>query len=101
LHPPFRQQRPLPANALFAVGKAELEQLFSDWAKTGSEDGQVNRTQFESGMNALGITDPLIIEQNFSAFDQNKDGLIDFREFVCGLSTVLRGDMEERLRCAY
>jgi Ca2+-binding EF-hand superfamily protein len=73
--------------------------LFSDWAKTGTADGQVNREQFESGMNALGITDPLIIEQNFSAFDQNKDGLIDFREFVCGLSTVLRGDMEERLRC--
>lgn len=79
-------------------GKAELEQLYNDWVKNASADGQVNRQQFETGMIALGITDPLIIEQNFSAFDQNRDGLIDFREFVCGLSTVLRGDMEERLR---
>eukprot|EP01122_Echinamoeba_exundans_P009822 TRINITY_DN3538_c0_g1_i1.p1 TRINITY_DN3538_c0_g1~~TRINITY_DN3538_c0_g1_i1.p1 ORF type:complete len:1064 (+),score=289.89 TRINITY_DN3538_c0_g1_i1:121-3312(+) len=79
-------------------GKAELEQLYSDWVKNASADGQVNRQQFETGMIALGITDPLIIEQNFSAFDQNRDGLIDFREFVCGLSTVLRGDTEERLR---
>jgi len=42
----------------------------------------VDRKQFEAGMRAIGITDELIIEQNFIAFDQNRDGLIDFREYV-------------------
>jgi len=40
----------------------------------------------------------LVIEQNFSAFDHNKDGKINFREFVTGLSVVQKGTMEERLR---
>jgi len=52
--------------------------------KGGNNDGQVDRKHFEMGMKAIGITDELLIEQNFSAFDQNKDGLIDFREYALG-----------------
>lgn len=40
-----------------------------------------------------------MIEQNWAAFDVNKDGSINFKEFVCGLSTILRGSVDERLKC--
>jgi Ca2+-binding EF-hand superfamily protein len=75
----------------------ELEKLYANWLKQ-ARNGYVGREEFEAGLNAIGISDPLIIEQNFSAFDHNKDGKINFREFVTGLSVVQKGTMEERLK---
>lgn len=37
----------------------------------------------------------------FRVFDQNDDGLLDFREFVCGFSVVLRGRMEDKLEFSF
>src|SRR5690606_29218677 len=36
--------------------------------------------------------------QNFSAFDQNKDGKIDFREFVISLSSILNGSIDDKIK---
>ncbi len=47
----------------------------------------------------LGIKDPLVLEQYYNAFDSNKDGKINFKEFVVGLSVVQRGTIDERLQC--
>uniref|UniRef100_A0A673GAF4 Guanylate cyclase activator 1A n=1 Tax=Sinocyclocheilus rhinocerous TaxID=307959 RepID=A0A673GAF4_9TELE len=38
------------------------------------------------------------IEQMFRTFDMNKDGYIDFMEYVAALSLVMRGKMEHKLR---
>jgi Ca2+-binding EF-hand superfamily protein len=84
--------------SLTHFGKEELQQLFDDWQKQADSQGRVGRSEFERGIRALGITDPLLIEQNFSAFDVDKDGAINFKEFVVGLSTVLRGTPEERMQ---
>jgi len=81
-------------------GKSELEQLYEGWAKQ-AVDGKLGKDQFAIGLSQLGITDPLTIEQNFNAFDENKDGRINFKEFVCGLSVILRGSVEERLRLIF
>ena len=35
----------------------------------------------------------------FSAFDENQDGHIDFREIACGISTCCRGPLAERFEC--
>ncbi|XP_052680453.1 neurocalcin-like [Crassostrea angulata] len=37
----------------------------------------------------------------FRVFDQNKDGLLDFREFMCGFSVVLLGSLEEKLKFSF
>lgn len=37
----------------------------------------------------------------FRVFDQNSDGKLDFREFVCGFSVVLRGRMEDKLKLSF
>jgi hypothetical protein len=47
----------------------------------------------------LGVKDPLVIEQYYNAFDSNKDGKINFKEFAVGLSVVQRGTVDERLQC--
>eukprot|EP00105_Crassostrea_gigas_P010814 XP_011426213.1 PREDICTED: neurocalcin homolog [Crassostrea gigas] len=37
----------------------------------------------------------------FRVFDQNADGKLDFREFACGFSIVLRGRMEDKLKFSF
>jgi len=37
----------------------------------------------------------------FSAFDENCDGHLDFKEMVCGISAACRGPLVERIKCKY
>eukprot|EP01104_Vermistella_antarctica_P018810 TRINITY_DN7116_c0_g1_i1.p1 TRINITY_DN7116_c0_g1~~TRINITY_DN7116_c0_g1_i1.p1 ORF type:complete len:1058 (+),score=241.94 TRINITY_DN7116_c0_g1_i1:247-3420(+) len=79
-------------------GAAELTKLLSTWREHASAKGDIGRKEFAVGMNAIGITDPLAIEQNFTAFDTNHDGSINFLEFAVGLSTLQRGSPDERMK---
>lgn len=78
----------------------EVRQLRDAWAQQ-APDGTVGREAFAAGLAAIGITDPLVQEQNFSMFDRERTGKIDFRNFVAALSVLQRGTADEKLRLLF
>ncbi|CAF4227381.1 unnamed protein product, partial [Rotaria sordida] len=44
------------------------------------------------------VLPPILIPGFFDAFDENRDGCIDFKEFVCGISAACRGQRLERYK---
>lgn len=45
-------------------------------------DLKLTASKFEHGLKSIGITEPVMVDQFFHAFDHDKDGLIDFRDFT-------------------
>uniref|UniRef100_A0A8C4RM09 Guanylate cyclase activator 1Aa n=1 Tax=Erpetoichthys calabaricus TaxID=27687 RepID=A0A8C4RM09_ERPCA len=62
--------------------------------------GQLTLHEFKQffGLRGLDPEANAYIEQMFRTFDMNKDGYIDFMEYIAALSLVLRGKMEQKLR---
>ncbi|MEQ2164259.1 Guanylyl cyclase-activating protein 1 [Goodea atripinnis] len=67
---------------------------------TECPSGQLTLHEFKQffGLKGLDSEANAYIEQMFRTFDMNKDGYIDFMEYVAALSLVMRGKMEHKLR---
>lgn len=50
-------------------------------------------------MQGMNVQDQFLQDLIFNVFDENKDGTINFREFVTALSILTRGTPEEKIEC--
>lgn len=84
----------------FLVDEHEVEELEKVF-------GSINDTKLckltQNGFTRLvtGVIEECFIDGLFRAFDENSDGLIDFKELVCALSASCRGPDTARLHCAF
>uniref|UniRef100_A0A0G4FHK8 EF-hand domain-containing protein n=1 Tax=Chromera velia CCMP2878 TaxID=1169474 RepID=A0A0G4FHK8_9ALVE len=62
------------------------------------DDGVIDLEEFSS---ALGMEVNELSRQLFRSFDVNSDGVLNFREFLQGLSIMVLGSEKERLRLAF
>ncbi|KAF6114039.1 guanylate cyclase activator 1A [Phyllostomus discolor] len=67
---------------------------------TECPSGQLTLYEFRQffGLKNLSPATSQYVEQMFETFDFNKDGYIDFMEYVAALSLVLKGKVEQKLR---
>ncbi|XP_018412387.1 PREDICTED: guanylyl cyclase-activating protein 3 [Nanorana parkeri] len=62
--------------------------------------GQLSLHEFKGllGLHGMNPEANKYIEQVFSTFDMNKDGFIDFLEFIAAINLVLRGKIDQKLK---
>lgn len=84
------------------VDKVEVKELY-DIFKSISPDSAVDRETFKKGLSKLTtvglkhIDDTPFADRLFDLLDTNRDGVVDLGEFVCGLSLLCKGSVEEKL----
>ncbi|XP_060626637.1 guanylyl cyclase-activating protein 3 isoform X1 [Anolis sagrei] len=62
--------------------------------------GQLCLHEFKSVLGLQGLNQEAnkYVEQVFETFDMNKDGFIDFLEFIAAINLVIRGKIDQKLK---
>jgi Ca2+-binding EF-hand superfamily protein len=58
----------------------------------------MSRSDFQYCLKRLGERYFLVVDLMYAFFDQDNDGYISFPEFAAGISTLSRGNFEEKVR---
>ncbi|CAN7997376.1 unnamed protein product, partial [Ixodes hexagonus] len=80
----------------------EILQWYRDFIR-GFPDGRIPMSVFQDvyGKFFPGGDSSKFASDVFRTFDTNKDGFIDFREFMCGLNSTCRGKPEKKCEWAF
>lgn len=84
----------------------EIEILKEDFKKVANKDHEITKASFLKIMTCHieSFSDKsrqLFLHRLFDAFDENHNGSIDFREFIKGLSIILKGSTEEKMELSF
>jgi Ca2+-binding EF-hand superfamily protein len=79
----------------------QVEMLRETFLKLSNGEGHVNRYKFSEGLKSLGITNELLIEQNWNAFDDDRDGRVSITEFLSAIAIMSHGTLQQKLRFVF
>ncbi|PRP80092.1 calcium-binding protein [Planoprotostelium fungivorum] len=78
----------------------ELKAMYKQFRKEQPQ-GYIDKEEFREMMRQMGVVDSFLQDLIFNVFDEDKDGGINFQEFVAALSVMTRGDPTEKLEFAF
>lgn len=88
------------------VDKVEVKKLFETFMELSNGGKEsLDKDTFKKGLNKLeqcglkNIDNTPFADRLFHLLDVNGDGTVDLSEFVCGLSMLCKGTVEEKLEC--
>ncbi|KAF9429779.1 hypothetical protein BGZ94_009547 [Podila epigama] len=82
----------------------ELDAMYMQYLSLSTltqEGGGITRLTFEQALGPLGLEKNLITGRIFHFFDQDDDGIINFKEMACGLSVLCKGNFDEKIDFAF
>jgi len=84
--------------------KPEIEKLLSMYNMYAGDKPhkKLERIKFRDILhNSFGMTDDMLMDRVFRAFDQDNDGYVNHDEWVMGLSVFLKGVLEEKTKYSF
>jgi len=67
-----------------------------------ASQSKMDRLHFREVLHScFEMIDDLMLDLTFRAFDRNSDGIVDAKEFLCALSSMMRGDEDEMVEFCY
>uniref|UniRef100_A0A8C8R6Z2 Guanylate cyclase activator 1C n=1 Tax=Pelusios castaneus TaxID=367368 RepID=A0A8C8R6Z2_9SAUR len=87
------------ASAADDTNAPEIHHWYTKFMKE-CPSGQLSLYEFKTLMNLHGLNPQAntYVEQVFNTFDLNKDGFIDFLEFIAAINLVIRGKIDQKLK---
>uniref|UniRef100_A0A3Q1HZE8 Calaxin n=2 Tax=Acanthochromis polyacanthus TaxID=80966 RepID=A0A3Q1HZE8_9TELE len=81
----------------------EFNLLLGEPTNTGRTVQGLDRARFRSILHhTFDLTDDIIMDGAFRAFDKDNDGILSLKEWIEGLSVLLRGTLTEKIKyCFY
>ncbi|XP_075255761.1 calaxin-like [Convolutriloba macropyga] len=82
--------------------KCEVENLLKLFSKCSRDAEKMDRMRFRDVLhNTFDMTDDMLMDRIFKAFDKDNDSLISKDEWVKGMSTYLKGSLEEQAKFCF
>ncbi|KAK7494736.1 hypothetical protein BaRGS_00014134 [Batillaria attramentaria] len=77
-----------------------LLKLFAEFS--GGNKQRLERTQFRDELcDRFQITDDFLMDRIFRAFDKGSKGYLRAEDFVCGMSTLIVGELEDKMKYTF
>ncbi len=86
-----------------AVSKEEVDKLLYTYrAIAGDPNARIDRITFRDLLqDHFHMSDDFFMDRVFRAFDKDSDGYLSHEEWVVGLSTFIKGDLDSAIKCKY
>jgi len=84
----------------------EVHSLYEKFSKVSDKNHEIKKSQFMEIMTChvesfSNKSKQLFLQRLFDAFDENHNDSIDFREFIKGLSIILKGSTDEKMELSF
>lgn len=92
----------LEKRGLISVDRKELHEWYKGFLKD-CPSGTLDRPEFHRIYKQFfPLGDPVSFANYlFDLFDSDKNGYIEFKEFICALSVTSRGTLDEKFKCTF